>query len=184
MLSAELLTKSCTPHLKKIRFKWQHKHFVALSTSDFEKDSPGNSIAHKTLIFLGQQKVPYTSSPYSSSKLCRCTSGFGACFSSGEWSTQDQVENTMSGIWWRKWGLCLLIMIIVSLRQRGTAESVCLGLSRERTIKGISGWMKETHEHPLPVHAAEIQSSISPVNKFTEQRGFAETILGSQIGNN
>lgn len=44
--------------------------------------------------------------------------------------------------------------------------------------------MKETREHLLPVHAAEVHSSISPVNKSTEQRGFAETILGSQIGNN
>lgn len=44
--------------------------------------------------------------------------------------------------------------------------------------------MKETHEHLLTLHAAEIQSSISPVNKSIEQRGLAETILGSQIGNN
>lgn len=67
VLPAELLTTACVPHLKKIRFKCQHTPLVAHSTSDFEKDSPGNSMAYKILIFLHQQKVPCTSSPYSSS---------------------------------------------------------------------------------------------------------------------
>lgn len=44
--------------------------------------------------------------------------------------------------------------------------------------------MKEAYEHLLPLNAAEIQSSTSPLNKSIEQRGLAETILGSQIGNN
>lgn len=67
-------------------------------------------------------------------------------------------------------GTLSLIMITVSLKQRGIAACVCLELARKRAIKGKR--VKETHPLMLPVQAAEIKSSISSVNKSTRADRF------------
>lgn len=183
MLSTELLTKACLLHLRKITLQRQNAPFVACSSFDLWEGLPRRF--HSVQNRARKSKKPHIlrstkgslaqvlTTPASRFVLsfATCTSGFKELVFLPENEAHTRSSRKHNDCYlMEEVGTLPLNMITVSLKQRGTAASVCLELARKRTIKGKR--VKETHPLMLPVHAAEIKSSISSVNKSTRADRF------------
>ena len=181
VLFIQLLTKACLLHLRKIILKQQNSPFVARCAFDPREELPRKfhnlqNRAHnsnKTNFFRLMKRFPGTkcSLPQQqalSSALLPARHVLQSYFFF--WKTKHTDPSRKHSVWnvMEEVGTLPLIMTIVSPKEELLHLFVFSLQEKEQQKERVS----EIHPLMLPVHAAEIKSSISSVNKSTRADRF------------